>query len=166
MKTKILTFFLIGIAVPILFSGCASIFTKSTYPVSINSDPEGAEIYITDGKGRPVYEGETPAVVKLKSSSGYFSKADYTVTLNYPGYKEQTIFISSKIEGWYFGNILVGGLLGFLIIDPLTGAMWTLDTEEINVKLKPSTSAETASLQILNINNISDEMKSKLVRIN
>ena len=27
------------------------------------------------------------------------------------------------MNGWYIGNILFGGLIGFLIVDPLTGAM-------------------------------------------
>jgi hypothetical protein len=31
------------------------------------------------------------------------------------------------MDGWYIGNILFGGLIGILIVDPLTGAMWKLD---------------------------------------
>jgi hypothetical protein len=34
--------------------------------------------------------------------------------------------------GWYLvGNFFFGGLIGWLIIDPLTGAMWTLSPEMI-----------------------------------
>jgi hypothetical protein len=30
------------------------------------------------------------------------------------------------MDGWYIGNILFGGVIGFLIVDPATGAMWKL----------------------------------------
>ena len=38
----------------ILFTGCASILTKTTYPVAINSSPEGANVTITGKKGTMV----------------------------------------------------------------------------------------------------------------
>lgn len=160
MRTKII---FICLATIIAFSSCASMFTKSTYPVAINSTPEGAEVTITDKKGLVVFEGETPATVKLKSSAGYMSKAEYTVKLTLPGYKEETVFIYSSIEGWYFANILLGGLIGMLIVDPLTGAMWSLDTEHINIKMKPS---KDTTLQIIDIKDVPEDMKKNLVRIN
>lgn len=167
MKKHYLNFMLMGVIASFLFSSCASIFTKSTYPVIINSDPADADITITTSKGKLVYEGSTPAVVKLKSSTGYFAKAEYLVTISLQGYKDQTVSIGSNIEGWYFGNILFGGIIGMLIVDPVTGAMWTLDTEEINVKLKPlGGNQEEASLQIVNINDVDEDLKDKLVRIN
>lgn len=30
------------------------------------------------------------------------------------------------MNGWYIGNLLFGGIIGLLIVDPATGAMWTL----------------------------------------
>jgi len=30
------------------------------------------------------------------------------------------------MSGWYWGNILIGGLIGMLVVDPLTGAMYKL----------------------------------------
>lgn len=149
--------------VAIAFSSCASIFTKSSYPVAIDSTPQGATITVTNKKGKDVFIGETPAIIKLKSSAGFFSKAEYTVRISLPGYQEHVATIGADIEGWYFANILLGGLIGMLIVDPATGAMWTLDTEQVKVKLKPT---ETSSLQILDINDISEDMKKHLVKIN
>ncbi len=37
------------------------------------------------------------------------------------------------------GNILFGGLIGWLIVDPATGAMWTLVPKEINTELAEET---------------------------
>ena len=75
-----------AIAIPTLFSSCATIFGKSSYPVSINSNPSGATVSITDKKSKEVYKGQTPATVTLKSGAGYFGKAEYQVKITSSGY--------------------------------------------------------------------------------
>lgn len=70
MKRKITSIFM---ACTILFAtSCASIVSKSSYPISINSTPSEAKITITDKKGIEVYRGNTPATLKLKAGSGFF----------------------------------------------------------------------------------------------
>jgi len=49
----------------ILGSSCASIVSKSKYPITINSRPSDAKITITDKKGVTVFSGLTPAMLKL-----------------------------------------------------------------------------------------------------
>ena len=39
--------------------------------------------------------------------------------------------IDGAINGWYFGNIIFGGLIGMLAVDPATGAMYTLSPKEV-----------------------------------
>jgi hypothetical protein len=166
MKKTILSFAMFAIAVPTLFSSCATIFGKSSYPVSINSNPAGATVSITDKKSKEVYKGQTPATVTLKSGAGFFSKAEYQVKITSPGYAEQVIPMNFKLNGWYFGNLLIGGVLGMLIIDPATGAMWKLDTPPINVTLNKSTaSTDIPTLKIVDIASIPQDMKQHLVRI-
>src|SRR5690606_31669 len=128
MKKMYLTLASIALASGILFSSCATIFTKSSYPLSINSSPNNAKVSITDKKGKEIYLGTTPATVKLKAGAGFFSKAEYQVKFSSPGYEERIVPIIFKLDGWYFGNLLVGGVLGMLIIDPATGAMWKMET--------------------------------------
>lgn len=166
MKKKLISLTASSLAAVFLFSSCASIFTKSTYPLTINSNPSGADITITNKKGKVVYQGQSPAIVKLKSSAGYMSKAEYVVKLSTSGHDDYMVTVGADIEGWYFANILLGGLIGMLIVDPATGAMWSLDTEEINAIMKPKVSAETPTLQILNINDIPEDMKKSLMKIN
>ena len=43
---------------PLFITSCASIFGKSSYPVSINSNPNGANLSITDKNGKEVYKEE------------------------------------------------------------------------------------------------------------
>ena len=150
----------------ILFSSCATIMGKSSYPVSIRTTPAGANLSITDKRSKEVYKGTTPAIVKLKSSAGFFSKAEYQVKLSAPGYGEQVLPINYKIDGWYFGNLFIGGLLGMLIIDPATGAMWKLSTPPIEVSLaKVNATASVPTLKIMDIKDIPESMKKGLVKI-
>ena len=148
-----------------LFSGCASIVTKSTYPLSINSNPTNARISITDKKGREIYLGNTPATVKLKAGAGFFSKAEYQVKFSSPGYDDKIVPVTFKLDGWYFGNILLGGVLGMLIIDPATGAMWKIETEFLNETLSKSTASLAPEMKILNVNDIPESWKDHLVKI-
>lgn len=148
-----------------LFSSCASIFSKTRYPVNINSSPSNSKVVITDITGKQVYVGTTPALVRLKSGAGFFKRAEYQVRISNPGYEDRIILITSEIDGWYFGNILLGGVFGMLIVDPLTGAMWKLDTRYIDESLTRSISSNGQELKILNIEDISDEMKAHLVKV-
>jgi len=145
-----------------LFSGCASILTKTTYPVAISSSPEGANVTIIGKKGHTVYEGVTPAIVKLKSSSGYFSGENYLLKFEKEGYQSVSRQVGSKVEGWYWGNILFGGLIGLVIVDPATGAMYKLDTEAVDVSL---VKVETNTASQVNINSIPEDWKKHLVLI-
>lgn len=144
-------------------SGCASIVSKSNYPIHINSSPNEAQIVITNKKGVVVFSGNTPASTKLQSGSGYFGKAEYYVKFEKAGYQSKTVPVEFKIDGWYFGNILIGGIIGMLIVDPLTGAMYKLDTEFLNETLSPSTvSTEKTEMEILSIDEIPSEWKNHL----
>lgn len=148
-----------------LFSSCATIFGKSNYPISINSNPNNAKISITDKKGKEVYLGNTPATVTLKSGAGFFSKAEYQVKISSSGFDDKIVPINFKLNGWYFGNLLIGGVLGMLIIDPATGAMWKVDSNFVNETLSKSTTAYVPELRFMDINQISAETKSHLIEI-
>jgi hypothetical protein len=106
--------------------GCASIVSDSSYRVAVTSQPQGANFVITSKEGITVHAGKTPATVTLDAGSGYFNPAGYRVDFRKAGFDRQVAFLDSGIDGWYFGNFLFGGLMGFLLIDPATGAMWRL----------------------------------------
>ena len=167
MKSQLVFRSLIAIAILILYASCASIVSKSAYPVSIDSNPRGADITIFNKKGKQVYNGKTPSTVKLKAGAGYFSKAKYSVKLSSQGFKEEVIPVSFKMNGWYFGNLLFGGVLGLLIIDPATGAMWKLRSPPaINVTLDKSTaSVQEPTLEIRDIKDVPANLRPQLVRI-
>ena len=72
--------------------------------------------------------------------------------------------VTAGLNGWYFGNILIGGLVGMLIVDPLTGAMYRMPAT-IHVDATALAQGESRSLTIASIETLSPEQRAKLVRI-
>lgn len=107
-------------------SGCATIAGNSSYPVTISSLPSESKFIVTNESGKEVHSGTTPSTVTLKSGAGYFDGEKYSVKYSKEGYSDSLSVIDSSLSGWYIGNLLFGGLLGMLVIDPATGAMWKL----------------------------------------
>jgi hypothetical protein len=99
----------------------------------------------------------TPETVTLNASSGFFKGETYTLILNKDGFDQRTIEIQSSVDGWYFGNILLGGWLGMLIIDPATGAMFKLP-ENANASLNEAVTAKTeAGITIIMLDSVSEK---------
>ena len=122
-----------------LLTGCATIVGDDTQLVQVNSDPAGADFQIKDDAGRVVAQGKTPQAVTLAKSDGsYFGKKNYQVTLSKDGYSAVTLPIKASANGWYIGgNIVFGGLIGWLAVDPFNGGMYTLKPKETNAILAP-----------------------------
>ncbi len=54
-----------------------------------------------------------------------------------PGYGSVDQGIDSELSMWYLGgNFIFGGIVGWLGVDPLTGAMWKLDPDEVHVDFR------------------------------
>lgn len=155
------------LAITTLYS-CATIFGRSSYQIRINSNPSSSFVILND-KGTEIEKGTTPRVVTLKSSAGYFKRASYRVKFTQPGYEERLVNIEARLNGWYIGNILIGGLIGMLIIDPASGAMYKLDILDVNEHLQPASGSraevKNSQLQILSVSDIPDYLKPKLIEI-
>jgi len=128
-----------------LSSGCASIMCSDHKTISIQSDPPGADFEIENRLGVIVVKDTTPQTVTLKRGSDWFKQAGYLIRFQKDGYEPLRTTINQGFEaGWYLGGnliFLIAAPVGYLIVDPLTGAMWTI--EDVNVKLKPSTLVKT-----------------------
>jgi hypothetical protein len=73
-----------------------------------------------------IVQATTPVVASLARHAGYMRPARYQVVVEKPGYQPYVIVLRAELEKQYFGNFVAGGPLGFLVIDPLTGAMYAL----------------------------------------
>lgn len=116
--------------------GCASIIGSTSETISINSNAENALVTIKNKQNATVFKGHLPTSVTLKKKSGFFSGERYSILSEQNGYLPYTRTVDTTISGWYFGNILFGGLIGLFIVDPATGAMWTFDEENIFIPME------------------------------
>jgi hypothetical protein len=149
-----------------LMASCASIVSKSEYPVSFTSSPAGCKVLVKKN-GMVIHQGVTPSMVTLPASGGFFSPAKYQVEFTKKGAPMQTVPLTADIDGWYFGNILFGGLIGMLIVDPATGAMWKLP-ENVNTSLTSLasvTSENGRTLKIVDRSAIPSNVESQLIAL-
>ena len=147
-------------------AGCASIVSKSEYPVAITSNPLGAEFTVKRANGIPVSNGVTPATMVLSASDGYFKPAKYLIEFRRKGVV-QTVPLNAKLDGWYFGNILFGGLIGLLIVDPATGSMWSLsDTVVSTFQQSADVDLNKRELRIVHLDSVPFNMRGQLVALN
>ncbi|ATU46025.1 hypothetical protein CS557_11225 [Acinetobacter junii] len=150
-------------------SGCASIISGSTQTMTFQSTPEYSNITILNRAGNKIHVGQSPVTINLKRGAGFFKPEKYQVTFEKEGFETKTINISSSINGWYVGNILFGGWIGLLIVDPATGAMYTLDSKNSNVvlnDLKKDVAPNAQSLTIVSTDELPKDVldKAKLVK--
>lgn len=166
-KFKQMKKILLTTAVVAYLSGCASVVSKSNYSVAIASNPATADFTIVNKSGQLIQSGVTPTTVDLKSSAGYFKGQSYTISFKKEGYADTEFTLKSSLDGWFYGNILIGGVLGALVIDPLTGAMYKLP-KQVDVSLDQTTSQLKINdqINIATINDLSKSDQDKLIRIN
>lgn len=129
----------VTLSASILLNGCASIVSSSNRPLSVTSTPSGVPFVIKNAKGVELHNGTTPSIVTLKAGKAYFRKNNYSVVFKPVNAGETTQAVNAHLNGWYVGNLVFGGLIGFLIVDPLTGAMWRLPSTVNTTLAQPST---------------------------
>jgi len=147
-------------------TGCATIVSKSEYPVNISSTPDVVDITIKNNAGKEIFAGKTPATISLKAGCGYFQGEDYSVTFKKEGLIPQTAHIKRGVDGWYIaGNIVFGGLIGWFVVDPSTGAMWTLENLHVNLD-EAKTASKPDTVRIVAIEDVPEALRSKMVKVN
>ena len=106
-------------------------------------------------------------MVTLSARGGFFTPAKYQVEFSKKGGPTQTVPLTADIDGWFFGNILFGGLIGILIVDPATGAMWKLP-ENVNTTWAPLASVTSENGKTLNIvdrSSVPASLESQLIAL-
>lgn len=155
-----------------LLGGCATIVGDKTQVVPISSNPSDATILITDEKGMQIFKGQTPTSVTLQKSNGsYWGKKSFTVEITKSGYENQVIPITASANGWYIGgNIIFGGLIGWFIVDPLNGGMYTLSPEQITStlgeKVAHNNTATDGSISIVLLQDVPPSLRGQMKKIN
>jgi hypothetical protein len=148
--------------------GCASILDGSTKHVSVKSEPSDAKVTVFDKSGQAIQTQQTPAILTLKSGRGYFLGAHYHLVLEKAGYQKAELDLSPTLNGWYLGNVIFGGLIGLLIVDPATGAMYTLTPKDVNLVLQQQHASilhEKNGLVVMLRKDVPAEFASRMVPV-
>lgn len=121
-----------------LLSGCATIVGDEHASLPIKSTPADAQILIIDEAGRTAYRGRTPDQVPLRKSDGhYWGGKQFTVAISKRGYLTPRIKVDTRPNALYLGgNLIFGGIIGWLVVDPTSGKMYDLSREGIEVTLQ------------------------------
>ena len=110
----------LAVAVLIL-SGCASIVKGRNKTINIMTNTgEEVEVNVVSASG--VQTIVVPSVTTVKRNN-----QDITITVKATSCtRPSNSIVSSKLEPWFLGNFILGGLLGSST-DAITGSMWTYD---------------------------------------
>lgn len=112
-----------------LLSSCATIISGTTTSVNLSpSDPEAENVKVQVHSKYTIQNLTLPSSIMVKKGSGPLN-----VTVKDKCFREQTTTLDSKVDYWFLGNIITGGLTG-TTTDALSGALWTYDdTAVVNV---------------------------------
>jgi len=123
-------------------SGCATIVhLGGSEELNVTSEPPMAKV-IVDGAER----GVTPIAVKVER------KQTHKVLVSKEGYEESQTSVESKLSWWMAGNVIFGGIIGFLV-DVLSGGGYTIDPDKVSVTLNPSSTAPAVTQSSVSSSN-------------
>ena len=105
-------------------ASCATLFNDINPAVNIDSDPEGARVYVNGN-----YMGTTPVEVKLTVDR------DHTIVFRKEGFEDKTYRLANEVGlVWIILDVL-GGLIP-IIVDAATGEWFELSEEYVGVVLE------------------------------
>jgi hypothetical protein len=150
-------------------SACATIVHSGPRSIPVASTPAGAKVSIYDRNNSLVETNTTPFVAQLSPKYGYFKGQKYRLVFELPAHAPAEVNLEASLSGWYFGNLVFGGLIGMLIVDPLTGAMYNLSP----AKIEQSLSSEQAQIVrqgkgvlVVLASQATDSERAAMVRVN
>lgn len=127
------------------FTGCATIVTGGSQTVSFNSSPDGADVAVS---GQVV--GKTPCSVSLKRAT------NQSLTFTKAGYKTITMRLETRVNGWFWGNIVLGGFIGSTT-DGISGAVDEYSPGQYLVTMVPEQTTRLEEMPSLSANQKAKE---------
>ena len=102
---------------------CATILGKKMGPLAIDSDPDGADVYVNGYR-----MGTTPMTLQLEADK------DYVIEFIKKGYKPVTRILENNVRvGWLILDILGGPIP--VVVDAVSGNLYRFEVNTVNVKL-------------------------------
>lgn len=101
-------------------SGCATIVTGKYQTIPVTSEPPGVKVRSSSG----------PYIV-APGSFQLRRNEDHTLVAEYPGFEPQQRVLKHKLQGWFWGNVLLGGIIGG-VVDLASGASDDLVPDKVH----------------------------------
>ena len=155
----------LGIFAIALCEACATIVNGARQDVQFTTEPGAAQVIVFNRDQKEVYRGTTPATAPLNRGSSYFAREIYTIAFVSPGRDPVLAQVEASLDGWYFGNFALGGAIGLLLIDPISGGMYELP-EKVAADLgghRIVEPAQDAGIRILTLDDLPPMLRSEIV---
>jgi hypothetical protein len=110
----------------LLVAGCATMISGTTQRIKLHSNESDVRVTIQPGNVVVMAPGETTL---KRSESGY------RLRFEKDGFEPVDVRLESGTNGWVWGNLIIGGLIG-LAIDYGNGAAYTLTPDTVTANLK------------------------------
>jgi hypothetical protein len=125
--------------------GCATLFQAGPDKIPVNSMPVGAKIYLDDQ-----LVGVSPTTLHVPR------KSECVIRIELAGYEPIIIDRDKNLNGWFLGNILIGGVVG-IAIDLITHNQGGYSEEPIMVELKVKTASGETKTKVVMMKPIIDQ---------
>lgn len=112
-----------AVCVSLASVNCASIMSGRSQQVPVVTNPSGATVTVG------TMTQASPATFLLDRRQGV-----YVVKVEKEGYQPVEIVLKKDVNGWVWGNIIFGGLIG-LVIDISSGSASKFAPDEVEVNL-------------------------------
>lgn len=146
--------FLVPIFALLIFSSCSTVINGTTQKITVTSNVQGAEVTMN---GTVI--GRTPITTRVKRENTVH------LIVRKDGYKDYQQQLVTKLDPWFWGNILIGGLLGSTT-DTVSGSTHLIDPETIFVQMEPDTASKAlqSDSKDVEIRNFVTQSYSNLVK--
>lgn len=124
------------VLLPFLLAGCSSIIDGTSQEITVNTNPPAAQCDLMRQNAKIASIASTPAASLVRKT-----KYDITIACQKPGYQTTTYLNHSGVAGATFGNLILGGGIGWAI-DSASGADNKYDGV-VNMTLAPVVVAPT-----------------------
>jgi len=112
-----------AIAFLFLVGGCCTIISGRNQSLPVVTNPSGARVIVNG------VQQQSPCTLVLDRKQPL-----YQIRIEKEGYEPTEIVLRKGVNGWIWGNLLLGGIIG-LIIDIATGSVNKFTPTELEVNL-------------------------------
>ena len=104
----------------LLDTGCATIVTGKYQTIMVTSDPPGVKV-----------RAETGEYIETPGQFDLLRNKDHVLVATHPGADAQQRQIKHGLQGWFLGNILLGGIIGG-VVDLASGSSDKLTPSKVH----------------------------------